>query len=56
MASFLLKSPASPNFVLKKGGMCRIEIDTVPPATAGTLHWLLAPKQLRLIGERAGKI
>ena len=38
---------------LKKGGLCRIEIDAIPPGKPGTLHWLLAPKQLRLI---AGKL
>jgi phosphohistidine phosphatase len=40
---------------LRKGGICRVEIDTLPPTEPGTLHWLLGPKQLRLIGERAGK-
>jgi hypothetical protein len=36
---------------LKKGGICRIEIDAVPPTQAGTMHWLLTPKQLRLIAS-----
>jgi phosphohistidine phosphatase len=34
---------------LKKGGLCRIETDGLPPTTAGILHWLLTPKQLRLL-------
>ena len=34
----------------KKGGICRVEIDAMPPDTAGTLHWLLTPKQLRALG------
>jgi phosphohistidine phosphatase len=37
---------------LKKGGLCRIEIDAFPPTTAGTLHWLLTPKQLRLLARQ----
>ena len=36
---------------LKKGGLCRIEIDGVPPPTPGKLHWFLTPKHLRCIGE-----
>lgn len=36
---------------LKKGGLCRIEIDGLPPSTPGTLHWSLTPKQLRLLGN-----
>ncbi len=36
---------------LKKGGLCRIEIDGVPPGAPGTLHWFLTPKQLRLLGD-----
>ena len=37
--------------VFKKGGLCRVEIDAVPPGGAGTLHWLLTPKQLRALGD-----
>ena len=33
----------------KKGGLCRVEIDALPPNKAGTLHWLLTPKQLRTL-------
>ena len=36
---------------LKKGGLCRIEIDGLPPGVPGTLHWFLPPKQLRLLGD-----
>jgi len=36
---------------LKKGGLCRIETDGLPPATQATLHWFLTPKQLRLLGD-----
>ncbi len=34
----------------KKGGICRVEITTgLPPSKAGTLHWLLMPRQLRAL-------
>jgi len=33
--------------VFKKGGLCRVEIDALPPNKAAALHWLLTPKQLR---------
>ena len=36
---------------LKKGGLCRIEIDSLPPPSPATLHWVLTPKQLRLLGD-----
>jgi phosphohistidine phosphatase len=49
-AAFLLKTNSPLALVLKKGGICRIEVDNLPPAKPGMLHWLLAPKQLRLIG------
>jgi phosphohistidine phosphatase len=44
------RKPASLNVEFKKGGLCRIEIDSLPAAAPGTLHWFLTPKQLRLLG------
>ncbi|MGH7851921.1 MAG: phosphohistidine phosphatase SixA [Candidatus Binatia bacterium] len=38
------------NLEFKKGGLCRIEIDSLPPPGPGKLHWFLTPKQLRSIG------
>ena len=40
---------------LRKGSLCRIEIDGLPPSKPAILHWHLAPKQLRLLGTRAAK-
>lgn len=40
---------------LRKGSLCRIEIDGLPPSSPAILHWHLAPKQLRLLGTRAAK-
>ena len=37
---------------VRKGSLCRIELDAVSPPGPGILHWFLTPKQLRLLGER----
>ena len=39
------------NMEFKKGGLCRVEIDALPLAAPGKLHWLLTPKQLRCIAD-----
>ena len=31
----------------KKGAICRIDVETLPPKGAGTLRWFLSPKLLR---------
>lgn len=51
-AAYLLggRKTASLKIEFKKGGLCRIEIDALPNTAPGTLHWLLTPKQLRLLG------
>jgi phosphohistidine phosphatase len=33
----------------KKGAVCRIDVDVLPPAAAGTLRWFLPPKILRAL-------
>jgi phosphohistidine phosphatase len=48
-ASHLLGSAAS-ILDFKKGSMACIEIDCLPPHTAGRLLWLLTPKQIRALG------
>jgi phosphohistidine phosphatase len=35
----------------KKGGICHIEIDSLPLAQAGRLQWFVTPRQLRLLGR-----
>lgn len=52
-ASFLIAGKKEIRFEieLKKGGLCRIEIDGLPPDSPGTLHWFLTPKQLRQLGD-----
>jgi phosphohistidine phosphatase len=34
-------------FEFKKGGMCRIDVEALPPAGPGTLLWFLTPRILR---------
>ncbi len=48
VAGTLLGAPAR-LLELKKGGMCRIELDAIPAKRPGRLHWLLTPKQLRAL-------
>jgi phosphohistidine phosphatase len=35
----------------KKGAICRIDVETLPPARAGRLRWFLAPKMLRAMAK-----
>lgn len=45
----------SVNLDIKKAALCRIDIDLPLRPGSGTLRWLLAPKQLRWLGELPGK-
>ena len=56
-AAFLLtgKKTVALEIALKKGGLCHIEIDSLPPRNPGTLRALLAPNQLRFLGARGAK-
>jgi phosphohistidine phosphatase len=36
----------------KKGAVCRIDVDEVPPAGPGDLRWMLTPRILRAIKKR----
>ena len=53
LAAFLVNGKNNSDSVipLKKGGICRIEIEALPPTRPGQMHWLLTPKQLRLIAR-----
>ena len=52
-AAFLIAGKKEHSFQieLKKGGLCCIEIGGLPPSAPGTVHWLLTPKQLRLLKD-----
>ena len=36
-------------FAFRKGGVCRIDVDALPPTAPGELRWFLPPKVLRNI-------
>jgi phosphohistidine phosphatase len=35
----------------KKGGICRIDFDMLPPKGGGMLRWFVTPKMLRALGQ-----
>jgi len=37
------------NLVLKKGGLCQVEVDRLPPSEGGALRCWLTPQQLRAL-------
>jgi phosphohistidine phosphatase len=45
--SFLLSGTTGMEILLKKGGLCCLEVDGFPPKESAVLHWALTPKQLR---------
>jgi phosphohistidine phosphatase SixA len=48
LAALLLTGrPDGMNLQLKKGGLCFIEVTSLPPKGRGQLGWLLTGKQLR---------
>ena len=49
---FLLCGGAEKGFEIpvRKGSLCRIELNAISPPGPGILHWFLTPKQLRLLG------
>lgn len=49
--SFMLSGKARTEIRLKKGGLCCVEVDGLPPKENAVLHWALTPKQLRLLAR-----
>jgi phosphohistidine phosphatase len=49
LAAHLIGAHAPIEF--KKGGMCRIDLDELPPKGRGALVWFAPPRMLRKIGE-----
>jgi phosphohistidine phosphatase len=47
--SFLLAGKSGAEIRLKKGGLCCLEVDALPPKDSTVLEWALTPKQLRLL-------
>ena len=49
--SFLLSGKAGAQIQFKKGGLCCLEVDGMPPHKSAALKWALAPKHLRLMAR-----
>lgn len=49
--SFLLSKEKRIEINLKKGGLCRIELDDPSQGGVARLHWILTPRQLRLLAD-----
>ena len=46
LISLLLSGDQSVNVTMKKGGLCKLDIDTLHYGQCATLEWLLAPSQM----------
>jgi len=51
LASVLLTGERNAAIDFKKGALAAVEVAGLPPRSPGVLRWLLAPKQLQLIGK-----
>ncbi len=49
LAAWLVGAPEP--FVMKKGGVCRVDVSALPPARHGQVIWLATPKMLRALGK-----
>jgi phosphohistidine phosphatase len=51
LIAYLIADGFARNIPLKKGGLACLEIDPATPRSSCTLHWLMTPKQLRLLAK-----
>jgi len=51
LVSVLVSGDPTLSFTLKKGGVCRLSVDTLQYGRCATLDWLLSPSQLAELGE-----
>lgn len=51
LASVLVSGDPTLSLTLKKGGICRLSLDTLQYGHCATLDWLLSPSQLVELGE-----
>ncbi len=49
MVSRLLTGSVAPVIALKKGGLCKLTVESFKPVCRATLEWLLTPGQLAKI-------
>jgi len=50
LASMLLSGDPALSITLKKGGICKLSVETLQYGRCATLDWLLSPAQLVEIG------
>ena len=50
-AAYLLAREKELRIELKKGGLCRVELDGLPAESRALLHWMLTPRQLRALAD-----
>ncbi len=51
LASYLVFGSDKVSLAFKKGGICCVQVDELPPKSAGELVWMLPPKILRRLSE-----
>ena len=51
LASVLVSGDPNLSLTLKKGGICRLSVDTLQYGRCAALDWLLSPSQLAELGE-----
>lgn len=56
IASWLLTGNRNLNIEFRKGSLCAIEVTSIPPRGPGLLRWMMAPRQLRLIGKAGASL
>ena len=50
LISLLVSGEATCAVVMKKGGLCKLSIESLKPGRCAALEWLLTPKQMGLMG------
>jgi phosphohistidine phosphatase len=50
LISVLISGEAGLSITMKKGGLCKLTLDTIKYGRCATLEWLLAPSQMTRIG------
>ena len=51
LISVLIAGDPNVSFTLKKGGVCRLSVDTLQYGRCATLDWFLSPSQLAELGD-----
>ena len=51
LVSLLVTGQSGLSMALKKGGLCRLSVESLDPGRCASLEWLLTPKQMTLLAE-----